>query len=205
MADTGAMGTPPLLGGLAASSVLLADGRRAIIRPIRADDWPELQRLHARLSPRSRRFRFLSVLRELPEPMARRFADVDFDEQAAFVAVVPGEVAIRGVARYARRPGDPFRGEMAVVVEDAFQGVGLGRALLERLIAFARDRGVVELGGSVLPENGRMLALLRSFPYPLRERVVDGQIEFVLMVGPAAPQPSASARAKARWTRGRTA
>lgn len=199
------MGTPPLPPGLAASSVLLADGRRAIIRPIRLDDWPELQRLHARLSPRSRRFRFLSALRELPEPMARRFADVDFDEQAAFVAVVPGEAAIRGVARYARRPGDRSRAEMALVVEDAFQGVGLGRALLERLIAFARERGVVELVGSVLLENGPMLALLRSLPYPLRERLEDGQIEFALVLGAVVAQPSASARAKARWTSGRTA
>jgi GNAT superfamily N-acetyltransferase len=75
------------------------------------------------------------------------------------VAVVGGEVV--GVARYDRLAADPSTAEFAVVVEDAWQGAGLGRQLLSELSELARGRGVTTLTATVQVDNDRIIALIR--------------------------------------------
>ena len=65
-----------------------------------------------------------------------------------------GEVI--GVARYDRFPGDPATAEFAILVEDAWQGVGVGRQLLVELMALAAERGVRVLTATVQPDNARV-------------------------------------------------
>ena len=77
-----------------------------------------------------------------------------------------GSIApIVAVARYAQDDAESVEG--AFVVTDAYQGHGLGRMLLGRLIALLRQRGFRYLRASVLAENTRMLRLLRSKGYPM--------------------------------------
>jgi ribosomal protein S18 acetylase RimI-like enzyme len=90
----------------------------------------------------------------------RRLVTVDHDDREAVVAVVGGEVV--GVARYDRSTVDPSAAEFAIVVEDAWQGVGLGRQLLLELIALARRRGVRTLTASVQHDNDRVIGLIRQ-------------------------------------------
>lgn len=203
------MAMAPHHGGMAHRTaapelVALRDGRCCIVRAIVPGDWRELQALHGRLSPRTRRLRFFSDLRRLPEPMARRFAAIDPATEAAFVALDPGEQAIRAVARYARLGHDRASAEIAVVVEDAYQGVGLGRELLLRLAAQAVAVGIRRFVGSILGENVAMLALLRSLGFAVVERPGLDAIEFELDLVRRAAHPE-SASANARWMRGRTA
>jgi len=165
-----------------ALSVTLRDGSRWTIRAIEPEDWRELQQLHLRLSPRSRRRRFLSELRTLPEPLARRFAAVDFEDAAAFVAHRPGEAAIRGVARFARDAQERELADIAVVVEDAFQRLGLGQLLMRRLAEFARERGIRRFRAEVLGENAEVLALFRrlGFPFEVQPDLELLRVEVVL-------------------------
>ncbi len=158
------------------------DGTRWTIRAIEPADWAELQRLHLRLSPRSRRRRFLSELRTLPEPLARRFAAVDFEDAAAFVAQRPGETAIRGVARFARDAEERELADIAVVVEDAFQRRGLGQLLMRRLAAFAWECGIRRFRAEVLGENAEVLALFRrlGFPFEVQPDLELLRVEIVL-------------------------
>ena len=128
-------------------------------RPVRLDDEPRFYRLWPRLSRETVYRRFHAPLHGLPGAAGRRLADVDHDLREAVVADVGGEVV--GVARYDRSPGDPSTAEFAVVVEDAWQGVGLGRQLLSELIELARSRGVVTLTATVQPDNDRVIRLVR--------------------------------------------
>ena len=75
-----------------------------------------------------------------------------------------GKPEIIGVSRYYMNP-QTRSAEFAVIVRDAFQGAGLGQHLMERLIAVARERGVRELVGAVLRENGPMLSLARELGF----------------------------------------
>jgi len=128
-------------------------------RPVRVDDEPLFVRLWPRLSPDTVYRRFHSPLRGLSRESVHHLVEVDHDLREAVVAVVGGEVV--GVARYDRSSEDPATAEFAVVVEDAWQGVGLGRQLLTELTDLAARRGVTTLTATVQADNERMLWLLR--------------------------------------------
>jgi acetyltransferase len=70
----------------------------------------------------------------------------------------PGEAPWYGTGRLVCDP-DGLRGEYAILVRSDRVGRGLGRLLMERLISYGRDRGMIEIYGEVLRENRTMLAL----------------------------------------------
>ena len=128
-------------------------------RPVQLDDEPRFYRLWPRLSRETVYRRFHAPLHGLPRDAVHRLVDVDHDLREAVVADVGGEVV--GVARYDRSPDDPSTAEFAVLVEDAWQGVGLGRQLILELLRLAAERGVRMLTATVQADNDRMLGLLR--------------------------------------------
>jgi GNAT superfamily N-acetyltransferase len=128
-------------------------------RPVQLDDEPRFYRLWPRLSRETVYRRFHAPVHRLPADVVHRLVDVDHDLREAVVADLGGEVV--GVARYDRSPTDPSTAEFAVLVEDAWQGVGLGRQLLAELIELARSRGVTTLTATVQPDNDRIQRLIR--------------------------------------------
>jgi GNAT superfamily N-acetyltransferase len=147
-------------------------------RPIRPDDEPRLVELFGRLSPRSVYQRFLAQRPSLPSAWYHAFANVDYERRFALVAEheTPGGVELVGVARY-EPTGVPDTAEIAMVVDDAWQGRGLGRALLERLLDEAAARGIRRFRADVLGDNRRMLALLAHATQIERQVPKDGVIE----------------------------
>jgi GNAT superfamily N-acetyltransferase len=132
-------------------------------RPVRDDDLGRFLRMWPRLSPETRYRRFHSPVRGLPMDLVHRLVEVDHTDREAVVALVGGEVV--GVARYDRSPADPTEAEFAVVVEDDWQNVGLGRQLLGELTRLAAGSGVRTLTATVQADNDRMVRLIRRlFP-----------------------------------------
>jgi RimJ/RimL family protein N-acetyltransferase len=129
---------------------------RITIRPIRPDDVDRLRRLFFRLSPETILLRFFQPVREPSERMLHHFAEVDHDAREAIVAVDDDEIV--AVARY-DRADDGAHAEVAILVEDAWQGHGLGKKLLRRLTRDAAEHGVTSLTATVLGENRRALLL----------------------------------------------
>ena len=128
-------------------------------RPVQPEDLPRFQRLWPRLSPDTVYRRFHAPLRRLPADLVRALVVVDHDRREAVVALSGDDVI--GVARYDRSPADPSRAEFAVVVEDAWQGMGVGRQLLVELTALAARRGVRTLTATVQEDNDRMVRIIR--------------------------------------------
>jgi GNAT superfamily N-acetyltransferase len=128
-------------------------------RPVRPDDDDRFRRLWPRLSRDTVYRRFHAPLHHLPAATVRRLVEVDHHLREAVVAVVGGEVI--GVARYDRSPADPDTAEFAIVVEDDWQGLGVGRQLLVELMALAVERGVRALTATVQPDNDRVISLIR--------------------------------------------
>src|SRR3712207_4323559 len=140
----------------------LRDGVCVPVREIRAEDAPALQRLVGRSSEHSIELRFFGPMKRLSDEMARRFAEVDGKDRFALVALDPDDVdEVVGVVRYEREEGTDGA-EYAALIEDRFQGRGLGIGLTRRLIEAARQRGIGRLHALVMPENEAMLRLLRS-------------------------------------------
>ena len=134
----------------------IAGGRVVTLRPIRPEDAALERRFFDGLSDRSRFQRFMQYLRELSPPMLARFTQLDYDRELALVALSGDEFV--AVGRYAPN-ADGRSAEFALVTADAWQGKGLGRALLERLVRAARDAGYDALYGHILGSNRDMLDL----------------------------------------------
>lgn len=153
-----------------AGTIVLPDGMAVPFRPITPEDREALQRFHARLSDTSIYLRFFCARPILNESMARHFTELDGRDRFALVALDPAAPdEIIGVVRFDREPGTDSA-EYAVIVVDAWQGHGLGLQLTLRLIDAARARGIRSLYALVLPENLRMLNLLRDLGLPERIR-----------------------------------
>jgi RimJ/RimL family protein N-acetyltransferase len=154
--------------------VPLRDGTRVPVRPVRPGDAAALQRLVGRSSPRSVELRYFGPLKGLSDAQARRFAEVDGRNRFALVALDPEDPGeIIGVVRY-EREGERASAEYAALIEDRFQGRGLGIGLTRHLIEAARENGIRRLYALVMRENRRMLHLLHSLDLPGCKRWEDG-------------------------------
>ncbi len=149
-----------LFDGDQTEEVTLSDGTRVVLRAIRPEDKPLLQRGMARLSPQSRYRRFMYSRGELTGAELAYLTEVDGIDYFAFGALLGDEGV--AVARFIRVAPGSDTAEAAIAVVDEQQGKGLGRLLLERLVAAARERGVTRFRGEVLAGNAPMMAILRE-------------------------------------------
>ena len=156
----------------------LRDGAQVVLRPIRPEDEPALTALYERLSPQTAYQRFFTVMRRLPPDWAHILANVDYDRRMAIAAIGPGDELI-GVARYAHDQRVD-EAEIAIVIEDRWQGRGLGTLLLRELIRYARRMGIQRLRAYVLADNLRMLKLIRRVTTILDRKLESGVLSLLL-------------------------
>jgi acetyltransferase len=153
--------------------VLALDGASFFVRPMRPED-VELERAFvAGLSDNTRYLRFFYQLQELTPQMLARFTQVDYDRELALVAMPRAaagriEPAFAAVARYIRT-AERDAAEFAIVVGDAWQGRGLGHAMMQRLIDAAQGNGVRRIEGTVLRANAGMLRFVAGLGFAVRD------------------------------------
>ncbi len=144
----------------------LPGGERIFLRPLRPDDAPGLREGFRRLDPQDVRMRFFAHMREMSADLAARLTQLDYNREMA-LAAFPAEGEDRsglGIVRLVADP-DNRRGEFAITVRSDAKGRGLGRALMERIIAYAAERGMAEIWGDVLADNAHMLALCEELGF----------------------------------------
>ena len=187
----------------------LADGRIVIIRPIRPDDVERLRAAHGRLSPLTRYRRFMTAKPSLSDADASYLANIDGFDHYALVATYAGHdgdlaaplVAMDGeeaapiiaVARFVRTPEDAGAAEFAIVVGDDWQGEGIGRELMGRLVDAAVTRGVTRFEASMLADNVAIQRLSERFaagPLQRRRRGNTFEVSFLLPTRADAPLPA---------------
>lgn len=159
--------------------VALRDGSTIRIRPALPDDLDELIELFRRMSDRSRRFRFHGVVQVTPGNV-RPFVDLDYKDTFGLVAetAAGGEPRLVALASYVRTDAD--RAEVAVAIDDPFQGRGMGSLLVEHLAEAAAACGIRTLIAEVMSENHDMIEVITSMSLPLEEKREAGvvHIEF---------------------------
>ena len=150
--------------------VVLRDGTRIHVRPIRPEDAALESAFVNGLSEQTRYYRFFYRIGELTPAMLARFTQVDYDRELALVAIVDegANAAFVGVARYIANP-DRASAEFAVVVADAWQHRGVGGVLMRGLIVCAKRRGFERLTGTVLRVNEPMIAFVRSLGFMIAD------------------------------------
>lgn len=165
----------------------LRDGRKITIRAQQPQDRDALLEAFKSTGDEARYRRFFSPKRALSDEEIARLTDVDFDKHVALVAELPEgrRGVIAGAGRYiASRPG---RAELAFMVGDGVQGLGIGSLLMRHLAAIARTAGLDTLEAEVLADNTAMLKVFERAGLELRTRR-DGTVVHVEMgIGKARP------------------
>ncbi|MFO8010336.1 MAG: GNAT family N-acetyltransferase [Dehalococcoidia bacterium] len=188
------MKVPPSIAEKYKTAVLLRDGSTLYLRPVGPEDHDKIVNLFSRLSQHSLYLRFHHVLAHMSQEEARRFSDVDFENSFALGAILgeDTEEKIIGLGHFYRLPGGE-RAEAAFVVEDAYQGLGIGSHLLEQLVVMARDAGIRTFEASILAENEDMLQVLQHSGFHIAEELESGvyQMEMDLAPTPSVERMSA--------------
>jgi len=167
----------------------LKDGTDVLLRPIRPEDEAIESEFINGLSEETSRYRFFSIVRNLPHSDLVRFCNIDYDREMAIIAEVNegGRRREIGVGRVITEP-DRRRGEFAVVISDQYQGKGLGRKLVDMLIDIAEGKKLESIYGVVLRDNQNMLSLCREMGFTLRSEEDVVRVELQLEYPQAAPQ-----------------
>ncbi len=174
----------------AMTTITTRDGRTLRVRHLSAPDAVLLERMFYRLSPQTiyRRF-FIAAEHASPELVhksAKRLAAINPQREAALVALADeqdGEEAI-AVARFARLPHNPRVAEASILVRDDYQGTGVGRKLMELLIAEARTSGLERLILLTHADNTAMIRLATGLGLPFQGRHAEGLYEIHLWLQP---------------------
>ena len=166
---------------------MLANRTRISLRQVGTGDRGGLADLFGRLSPESRRRRFLSPKRELTPRELTYFTDIDHLNHEAVAAVDERDDSIVGLARYVRDAGRADVAELAIEVADAFQRMGIGTALTSLTIQHAHANGLTLLTATTLWENRAARGLLRNHGFRAR-RSRGGEIEHELKLEESSPR-----------------
>lgn len=143
--------------------VVLANGRAVLVRPLAPQDdalYPDFDR---RIENEDRRLRFLVALRQIPQSQVFRLTHFDRNEARAYAAVAPTDDELLGVGRIHRISAG--EGEFAVLVRSDLKGLGLGRALMARVLEGAAELRLGSVLGLILRENVNMIALCRELGF----------------------------------------
>src|SRR6266516_7112952 len=163
--------------------VALRDGSKVLIRQVQSTDAPLLADGFSRLSPQSRRMRFLTTKKELSRAELRYFTDVDHHDHEALGALNHADGRGVGIARYIRDAEDPQAAEIAVTIVDDWQGRGLGTELLTQLTGRARCEGIHRFTALASADNAAIAALLRNRNAELVGRGA-GTVEYQITLTP---------------------
>lgn len=160
--------------------IVLRDGARLRLRPIRSDDQDRLITFYDRLSRHTAYQRFFTVMKRLPPDWAHLLANVDYERRLALITEQgPVEAPeLVGVARY-EATDRPDTAEVAFVIQDGWQGRGLGTIMLDELLAAAEARGLRRFRAWVLATNSRMIDLLVRFTDVHERHTENGVAELV--------------------------
>ena len=157
----------------------LKDGTRVTIRPIRPEDEPAMVHFHETLSERSvyyRYFHLINLEQRTTHERLTRICFIDYDREMALVAErrnpATGESEILGVGRMSKVFG-ANEAEIAVLISDAWQGRGLGKELLSRLLIVGADEKLDRLTADILADNRDVQRLCEKLGFSLKHSLED--------------------------------
>ena len=151
------------------------------MRPIRPDDATKLDAFHQHLSSDSIYRRYFSIHPELSEKELCHLTQVDYVDRLALVMEDGDELV--AVARFDRYPGTTGA-EVAFVVRDDYQHMGLGHRLLESLAEAAWARGITTFSADTLVSNRDMMSVFQHSGFHVTSSVSAGEISVRFSIEP---------------------
>ncbi len=142
----------------------MKDGRDVLLRPIKPEDEPLENNLWKTFSDETQRFRFFSPMRTWSHVTLVRYTNIDYDREIAIAGILTeqGEKKMIGVVRMIMEPPDFETAEVAIVIGDPWQGLGLGSKMVDCIIEIAKDKNLETVYGLILRDNDRAIKLFKE-------------------------------------------
>jgi RimJ/RimL family protein N-acetyltransferase len=161
--------------------LVLGEGWRISVRPIRPDDEFLFRDLLAHVSREDMRLRFFDSIREFSHQFIARLTELDFERAMALAAIDETSSEMLGVVwLYFDRVQQT--GEYAILLRSDLKGRGLGWALMQLIIEYARSEGLRRLRGQILQENAVMLKMCRELGFEIATDAQDRGVCDVTLV-----------------------
>jgi RimJ/RimL family protein N-acetyltransferase len=162
--------------------LVLGEGWRIFVRPIRPDDDLLIHALLAHVSKEDLRLRFFDSIKEFSPQFIARLTQLDFTRSMALVAIDEASSEMLGVV-WLYFDAISRTGEYAVLLRSDLKGRGLGWTLMQLIIEYARSEGLSRLCGQVLQENAVMLKMCRELGFKVATDAEDrGVCDVTLML-----------------------
>jgi len=161
--------------------VVVRSGATMRLRPIRPDDGEKLVRFHSRLSFDAIYRRYFSLHPTLTAEEVRHLTEVDYVDRLALV--IEAEDELHAVGRFDRYPLTT-RAEVAFIVDDGHQHLGLGHLLLDNLADAAWSRGITIFTAETLADNHDMISVFRHSGYTVATSSCDGDVMITFSIEP---------------------
>ncbi len=167
--------------------VCLKNDLHCLFRPVLPEDEPLLKSFIGRVTKEDLYYRYFSEINEFTHDDLANMTQIDYDREMAIVAVrqYHDRTEIIGISR-AISDADNIDAEFSVLVRSDLKGIGLGRRLLEKMIAYTREQGLQQLNGITMPGNTRMTALARKLGFAVETQLEDGIVSLSLALQNAA-------------------
>jgi acetyltransferase len=157
----------------------LRDGRAAISRPIQPEDAFALSEMFKGSASGDLYFRFLEAFQEIPQDLAARLSQIDYDREMAFGIFLPKateqnaceavmKAEMIGVVHLVMSP-DRDSGEIAVIVRSDMKGRGIGYFMMQHIMAYAEAQGIREIYGQVRKDNSAMIKMSRELGFEIAQ------------------------------------
>ena len=144
--------------------LVLKDGWRILTRPIRPEDEPLIHEFVKHVTMEDLRLRFLAPMKHFSHEFIARLTQLDYARAMAFVAFDEASGELAGVVRL-HSDSIYETGEYAILLRSDLKGRGLGWALMQLLIEYAKSEGLKQIFGQVLRENTTMIEMCRSLGF----------------------------------------
>lgn len=163
--------------------VILKSGEKILIRPILPEDEPTHAIFLSHVSKEDLYKRFFSDVGEFKHEALANLTQIDFDREIAFVAVT-AEGDILGESRALIDP-ENIDAEFAILIRSDRKGCGLGRILMDRIIAYCKNKGTKQMSGMTMPTNRGMITLAQKLGFELDVQFSDGTADMLLILNSA--------------------
>ncbi|WP_314927230.1 bifunctional acetate--CoA ligase family protein/GNAT family N-acetyltransferase [Aeromonas piscicola] len=160
----------------------LKDQSHVLLRPIRPEDEPAHKQFVLKVSDEDRYKRFFADVGELGHEELARMTQIDYDREMAFVAIGQDGAfsqQILGVVRAISNP-ELSDAEFAILVRSDLKGLGLGKLMMEKIVRYARERGIGQLSGMTMPSNRGMINLAKRLGFKIDIQLEDGVVNMEL-------------------------
>jgi RimJ/RimL family protein N-acetyltransferase len=161
--------------------LVLGDGGRIFVRPIRPDDELLIRDLLAHVSKEDLRLRFFNSIKEFSHQFIAKLTQLDYARAMAFVAIDEASSEMLGVV-WLYSDSKHETGEYAILLRSDLHGRGLGWVLMQLIIEYAKSEGLSRIYGEILQENSVMLKMCRELGFKVKTDTVDGGVCGVTLV-----------------------